>query len=58
MHCISSIQVKQQRLLRICYEQTAHIFTGMSYELKATIEKSLISGFVMKFYRSSFRKER
>lgn len=39
MHCISSIQVKQQRLLRICYKQTVHIFTGMSYQLKATIEK-------------------
>lgn len=39
MRCISSIQVKQHRLLRICYKQTAQIFTEMSYQLKVTIEK-------------------
>lgn len=39
MHCISRIQVKQQRLLKVCYKQTVHIFTGMSYQLKVTIEK-------------------
>lgn len=39
MHSISSIQVKQQRLLRICYKQNVHIFTGMSYQLKVTIKQ-------------------
>lgn len=39
MHCISSIQVKQQRLLRTFYKQTVHIITGMSYQLKVKIEK-------------------